>query len=118
MTIVKYTEGYVEQNFDKSGRLKTQKFVAGDDVHVTITEQLASGVNSESLYHPFDMNEFTDRQKSILKMLLLYADMNVDDLNESFEYINDDSHSSVSVEGEIMPELETAEITEILELIT
>lgn len=57
------------------------------------------------------MNE---RQHQIIKVALIYLFSNVDDANEALEYIHDDAHSCIIVDGEIMPEITEEEISEIL----
>lgn len=52
MSIKKYTNGQVEQEFDLNGKLISQKFIA--DAEVEFSEE--NDIN-DSLYHPFDMNQ-------------------------------------------------------------
>lgn len=50
---IKFTEGYVRQEFNADGFLVSQEFVACGESEIESDEPL--NVPEESLYHPFDM---------------------------------------------------------------
>jgi len=58
------------------------------------------------------------REKLLVRMALGYMAANRDDVNEAYEYINDDAYGCVIVDGSIEPEVEEEELQQVLDQFT